>query len=77
MAVLYEVINSLNLGICHFLNGTSCEWGNFDWQSGHSNSRGAGVENALDYYAEDGIHMAGAGQEIIALRIIEKLSNIK
>lgn len=31
----------------------------------------------LDYYATDGIHMAGAGQEIIAARIIEQLGKNK
>ena len=29
----------------------------------------------VDYYAKDGIHMAGAGQEIIASKIIEQLLN--
>ncbi|SDJ11866.1 Prolyl oligopeptidase family protein [Flavobacterium glycines] len=31
----------------------------------------------LDYYAEDGIHMAGSGQEIIAADIIETIQKIK
>ncbi len=35
------------------------------------------MENTLDYCGEDGIHMAGDGQQIIALKIIKKPSNVK
>ena len=31
------------------------------------------LQGILDYYAEDGVHMAGPGQEIIAAKIIERL----
>lgn len=31
----------------------------------------------LDYYAQDGVHMAGSGQEIIAAKIIESIQKLK